>query len=105
MVLRLEPIVIFVDKDSLGSSRAPHEQTALVRLGEVLIMPGVVRSQIAVGRHRQLRLEDVQVASIIKLEIVYVDEHADLHTMTVRITACNLISIKSELELLFFLIK
>ena len=42
MVLLIEAIVIFGDKDFLGSSREPHDQTALVRLGEGLIMPGVV---------------------------------------------------------------
>ena len=84
MVLRIEATVIFGDKDFLGSSRAPHDQTVLVRLGEGLIMPGVVRSQMAVGKHIQLQLEDAVVASIIKLEIVYVDERADSHTMTFR---------------------
>ena len=98
-MLRIEAIVIFGDKDSLGSSRAPPDQTVLIRLGQGLIMAGVVRSQMAVGRHKQLQLEDVLVASITKPEIVYVDERADSHTMTLRINtnyqvelpACTLI--------------
>ena len=85
MVLRIKAIVNFGDKDFLGSSRAPYDQTVLVRLGEGLIMPGVVRSQMAVGRRKRLQLEDVLVASITKPEIVCVDERADSHTMTLRI--------------------
>ena len=85
----MEAIVIFEDKDSRGSSRAPHVPTALVRLGEVKSMPGVVRYLLAVCRHNLLPLEDVHRASITKLEIVYVAERADSRTMTLRVVTSH----------------
>ena len=80
----IETDLFIENKDSSGTSWEHRASTGSVLEEEVETTAGTIRRHLVVFSLSQHPHEDVAHATIIKLEIVYVDARANSRTLTVR---------------------